>query len=140
VPTSPQVIFSTTDIHANEWSDPVYFDFPGYDTSISWDDDGKAYLVGSFYWRVGPHLFIPIATILRAARLDPTRAPALRDRPEDGQVAVGRASRTVRPCALHRNLRTDTLDRWAGMGGVGPEAPHIYKRHGKYYLMIAEGV
>jgi hypothetical protein len=25
------------------------------------------------------------------------------------------------------------------MGGIGPEAPHIYKRHGKYYLMIAEG-
>jgi hypothetical protein len=46
------VIFSTTDIHANEWSDPVYFDFPGYDTSISWGDDGKAYMVGSFYWRV----------------------------------------------------------------------------------------
>ncbi len=28
---------------------------------------------------------------------------------------------------------------WGGTGGRYPEAPHIYKIHGMYYLMIAEG-
>ncbi|RZL39178.1 MAG: glycoside hydrolase family 43 protein [Rubrivivax sp.] len=28
---------------------------------------------------------------------------------------------------------------WSGMGGIWPEGPHLYKRKGWYYLMIAEG-
>lgn len=28
---------------------------------------------------------------------------------------------------------------WSGMGGIWPEGPHLYKRGGWYYLMIAEG-
>jgi xylan 1,4-beta-xylosidase len=28
---------------------------------------------------------------------------------------------------------------WGGTGGQGPEAPHLYKVDGRYYLMIAEG-
>lgn len=28
---------------------------------------------------------------------------------------------------------------WAGTGGIWPEAPHLYKIRGYYYLMIAEG-
>jgi beta-xylosidase len=41
-------IISTTDIHANKWSDPVPFDFYGIDPSIFFDPNtGKAYLCGS---------------------------------------------------------------------------------------------
>lgn len=28
---------------------------------------------------------------------------------------------------------------WNGTGGLAPEGPHIYKKDGYYYLMIAEG-
>lgn len=28
---------------------------------------------------------------------------------------------------------------WAGTGAKAPEGPHLYKIHGKYYLLIAEG-
>lgn len=28
---------------------------------------------------------------------------------------------------------------WSGTGGTWPEGPHLYKRHGTYYLFIAEG-
>ena len=28
---------------------------------------------------------------------------------------------------------------WSGSGGIWPEGPHLYKRGGHYYLMIAEG-
>lgn len=40
-------ILSTTDIWADEWSDPVFYDFEGIDTSLFWDDDGRVYLVGA---------------------------------------------------------------------------------------------
>ncbi|PLN81050.1 xylosidase : arabinofuranosidase [Aspergillus taichungensis] len=31
------------------------------------------------------------------------------------------------------------VDLWNGTGGVSPEGPHVYKRDGWYYLLIAEG-
>ncbi|EXJ68777.1 murein transglycosylase [Cladophialophora psammophila CBS 110553] len=40
-------IITTTDIYSHTWSDPVFFDFDGIDTSLVWDDEGKAYLHGS---------------------------------------------------------------------------------------------
>ncbi|KAF3037618.1 hypothetical protein E8E12_003528 [Didymella heteroderae] len=40
-------IVSTTDIYGGKWSDPVFFDFHGIDTSLFWDTDGKAYICGS---------------------------------------------------------------------------------------------
>jgi beta-xylosidase len=44
---SQNFIISTTDIHANAWSDPISFSFNGIDPSLFFDHDGKAYLVGS---------------------------------------------------------------------------------------------
>lgn len=41
-------IISTHDIESNEWSDPIYFDFDGIDPSIFIDDDGIAYIQGSY--------------------------------------------------------------------------------------------
>ena len=40
-------IISTTDIYANKWSDPMYFDFNGIDPSLFFDKDGKSYICGS---------------------------------------------------------------------------------------------
>jgi xylan 1,4-beta-xylosidase len=34
---------------------------------------------------------------------------------------------------------SDTRHLWAGTGGSWPEAPHLYKIDGRYYLLIAEG-
>lgn len=36
-------------------------------------------------------------------------------------------------------LRGPTRLIWAGTGGIWPEGPHLYRRGGAYYLMIAEG-
>lgn len=36
-------------------------------------------------------------------------------------------------------LRQPARPIWGGTGGVWPEGPHLYKIHGTYYLMIAEG-
>ncbi|NCC50507.1 MAG: glycoside hydrolase family 43 protein, partial [Spartobacteria bacterium] len=35
--------------------------------------------------------------------------------------------------------KTKVINIWRGTGGQYPEAPHMYKIHGRYYLMIAEG-
>ncbi|KAH7187175.1 glycosyl hydrolase [Fusarium oxysporum] len=40
-------IISAKDIWANEWSDPVYFDFEGIDPDIFFGHDGKVYITGS---------------------------------------------------------------------------------------------
>ncbi|MBB6634549.1 glycoside hydrolase family 43 protein [Cohnella thailandensis] len=36
-------------------------------------------------------------------------------------------------------MLTDSRLIWRGTGGAHPEAPHLYRIHGVYYLMIAEG-
>ncbi|ROT38211.1 xylosidase/arabinosidase [Sodiomyces alkalinus F11] len=41
----------TNDIWSNEWSDPVYFDFNGIDTSLFFDDDDRAYIQGCWMIR-----------------------------------------------------------------------------------------
>ncbi|KAL2752933.1 glycoside hydrolase family 43 protein [Sodiomyces alcalophilus JCM 7366] len=41
----------TNDIWSNEWSDPVYFDFHGIDTSLFFDDDDRAYIQGCWMIR-----------------------------------------------------------------------------------------
>ncbi|QRV98008.1 glycoside hydrolase family 43 protein [Ceratobasidium sp. AG-Ba] len=50
------IIWKTSDPYAYDaWSDGVGFYFPGYDTSLFWDDDqpaGTVYIQGSTYWRV----------------------------------------------------------------------------------------
>lgn len=35
--------------------------------------------------------------------------------------------------------KSEVRDIWDGIGGSSPEAPHIYKKDGWYYLLIAEG-
>ncbi|KAJ4330645.1 hypothetical protein N0V87_009830 [Didymella glomerata] len=40
-------IVSTKDIYGSKWSNPVFFEFDGIDTSLFWDTDGKAYITGS---------------------------------------------------------------------------------------------
>ncbi|KAI0110885.1 glycosyl hydrolase [Nemania sp. FL0031] len=59
---------------------------------------------------------------------------------DDGKAYV--ATQTV--VLQEINLETGELSQppvslWNGTGGVWPEGPHLYKKDGYYYLMIAEG-
>lgn len=40
---------------------------------------------------------------------------------------------------LTAELRGDAREIWSGTGGVAPEAPHLYRRDGRWYLLLAEG-
>ncbi|EEY16600.1 xylosidase/arabinosidase [Verticillium alfalfae VaMs.102] len=44
-------IISTENIWSNKWSDPVYFDFNGIDTSLFFDDNDRVYVQGSWMLR-----------------------------------------------------------------------------------------
>lgn len=96
-------ILSTTDIWADEWSEPVFYDFPGIDTSLFWDDDDRVYLIGA--------AFQPPATKILQFEIDLKTGAKL----------------------------SEEKIIWEGITKVYPEGPHMYKRDGWYYLVIAEG-
>ncbi|KAI9679167.1 MAG: hypothetical protein M1822_007377 [Bathelium mastoideum] len=48
------VLHCTDPYNSSAWSDPVYFDFAGYDTSPFWDSDGTVYVTGSHPWELQP--------------------------------------------------------------------------------------
>ncbi|KAJ9299719.1 CAZyme family GH43 [Paecilomyces variotii] len=102
------VIATDDPYKSTSWTDPVHFEFGGYDTSLFWydydddDDDGQVYVVGSHEYTVWPG--IQLATIdLQNGKTGPWSNP------------------------------------WNGTGALAPEGPHIYKKDGFYYLMLAEG-
>ena len=96
-------ILSTTDIWADEWSDPVFYDFFGIDTSLFWDDDDRVYLIGAG-----------------------SPAPETKIKQFELDLKTG------------AKLSEEKL-LWEGITKVYPEGPHMYKKDGWYYLLIAEG-
>jgi beta-xylosidase len=96
-------IVSTTDIWADEWSAPVFYDFYGIDTSLFWDDDGRVYVIDAA--NAAPE------TKIHQFEID---------------------LKTGAKLSEERML-------WEGVTNVFPEGPHMYKRDGWYYLLIAEG-
>ncbi|KAH6879886.1 putative xylosidase/arabinosidase [Thelonectria olida] len=96
-------ILSTTDIWADVWNDPVFYDFMAIDTSLFWDDDDRVYVIGA----AGP----PPETAIRQFEID---------------LKTG------------KKLSEEKL-LWEGITKVYPEGPHMYKKDGWYYLLIAEG-
>ena len=98
------------------WSDPVKLDFEGIDPSIFFDDDGKAYVVHN-------------------------------DAPDKGK-ALYEGHRVIK--IWEYDVENDQViagtDRIIVNGGgdlakkpIWIEAPHLYKKDGRYYLMCAEG-
>lgn len=98
------------------WSDPVKLNFEGIDPSIFFDDDGKAYVVHN-------------------------------DAPDKGK-ALYEGHRVIK--IWEYDVENDQViagtDRIIVNGGVDLakkpiwiEAPHLYKKDGRYYLMCAEG-
>ncbi|KAE9368107.1 glycoside hydrolase family 43 protein [Stipitochalara longipes BDJ] len=48
------VITSTNPYSSASWSNPIHFNFTGYDTSPFWDDDGQLYITGTHAWEIQP--------------------------------------------------------------------------------------
>ncbi|KAI0132566.1 glycoside hydrolase family 43 protein [Xylariales sp. AK1849] len=59
---------------------------------------------------------------------------------DDGKVYVASQGIILQDIDLETGeLSQPPISIWNGTGGVWPEGPHLYKKDGWYYLMIAEG-
>ena len=58
---------------------------------------------------------------------------------DDGTVWLHSAGIIQQQIDLETGEVTEPVSLWNGTGGAYPEGPHIYKKDGWYYLLIAEG-
>jgi beta-xylosidase len=58
---------------------------------------------------------------------------------DDGQVYVAASGIQLQSVDLDTGGTSDPVNIWNETGGVSPEGPHLYKKDGWYYLLIAEG-
>ncbi|SPO00286.1 related to xylosidase/arabinosidase [Cephalotrichum gorgonifer] len=59
---------------------------------------------------------------------------------DDGKVYAATQGIILQDLDLETGeLSQPAIELWNGTGGVWPEGPHIYKKDGYYYLLIAEG-
>ena len=98
------------------WSDPIKLHFDGIDPSIFFDDDGKAYVVHNDAPNEGKELYDG-HRVIKIWEYDLANDKVI---PGSDKIVVdGGVDITQKPIWI--------------------EAPHIYKKNGKYYLMCAEG-
>lgn len=98
------------------WSDPIKLKFDGIDPSIFFDDNGKAYIVHNDAPNKGEELYSG-HRVIKVWEYDLENDQII---PGSDQIVVnGGVDITKKPIWI--------------------EAPHIYKKNGKYYLMCAEG-
>ena len=58
---------------------------------------------------------------------------------DDGKVYVATQEVRIQEINIDTGAMGPVINLWNGTGGVWPEGPHIYKKDGWYYLLIAEG-
>ena len=98
------------------WSDPIKLQFNGIDPSIFFDDNGKAYVVHNDAPDRGKELYNG-HRVIKVWEYDV----------EKDQVIAG-----TEKIIVDGGVDLSKKPIWI-------EAPHIYKKNGKYYLMCAEG-
>ena len=95
---------------AGPWSDPIHIKgAPGIDPDLFFDDDGKVWYVGN-------------------------QIPANPNFNGEGEIWMQELDMNEFKLVGEKHLL------WRGAcGGVWAEGPHMYKKDGRYYLIIAEG-
>ena len=109
------IIVKTKDPFAG-WSDPIKLNFDGIDPSIFFDEDGKAYVVHNDAPDKGKELYNG-HRVIKVWEYDVEKDQVIAG--TDKMIVDGGVDLSKKPIWI--------------------EAPHIYKRYGKYYLMCAEG-
>ena len=101
---------------AKGWSDPVKLQFDGIDPSLFFDDDGKAYVIHNDAPDRGKELY------------QGHRVIKIWDYDADSDQIIPGTDKII----VDGGVDITQKPIWI-------EAPHIYKKNGKYYLMCAEG-
>ncbi|WP_293924673.1 glycoside hydrolase family 43 protein [Sphingobacterium sp. UBA6320] len=110
------MVVKTKDPKQNNWSDPIKLQFEGIDPALFFDDNGKAYVVHNDAPDPGKELYTG-HRVIKIWEYDV----------EKDQVVAG-SSKII----VDGGVDLSKKPIWI-------EAPHIYKKNGKYYLMCAEG-
>ena len=110
------MVVKTKDPNQGNWSDPIKLNFEGIDPSIFFDDDGKGYIVHNDAPDPGKELYQG-HRVIKVWDYDV----------EKDQIVEG-SSKII----VDGGVDISKKPIWI-------EAPHIYKRNNKYYLMCAEG-
>ncbi|MGJ1321116.1 glycoside hydrolase family 43 protein [Sphingobacterium faecium] len=110
------MVVKTKDPKENNWSDPIKLKFEGIDPALFFDDNGKAYVVHNDAPDAGKELYKG-HRVIKIWEYDV----------EKDQVVAG-SSKII----VDGGVDLSKKPIWI-------EAPHIYKKNGKYYLMCAEG-
>ncbi|KAK7435711.1 hypothetical protein VKT23_019543 [Stygiomarasmius scandens] len=103
---------STQDIFSNDWSDPVYFDFLGYDVDLFWDLNDDVYVTWSGINNATDKIY-GIYQSKIDLELETGDSPTPAEKIFAGTLPNNSSAR--------------------------PEGPHVYLINGTYYLLIAEG-
>lgn len=98
------------------WSDPVKLQFDGIDPSLFFDEDGKAYVVHNDAPDRGKELYNG-HRVIKIWEYDVEKDQIIAG--TDNIIVDGGVDITQKPIWI--------------------EAPHLYKKNGRYYLMCAEG-
>nr|WP_321353889.1 glycoside hydrolase family 43 protein [uncultured Draconibacterium sp.] len=98
------------------WSEPYKLNFNGIDPSLFFDDDGKAYVVHNDAPDVGKELYQG-HRVIKIWEYDLENDQVIKG--TDKIIVDGGVDITKKPIWI--------------------EAPHLYKKDGRYYLMCAEG-
>lgn len=98
------------------WSDPIKLQFDGIDPSIFFDDNGKAYVVHN---DAPPH---------GEERYSGHRVIKIWEYDVENDKVVPGSDQII----VNGGVNIEEKPIWI-------EAPHIYKKNGRYYLMCAEG-
>lgn len=98
------------------WSDPIKLKFEGIDPSMFFDDNGKAYIVHNDAPNKGEELYSG-HRVIKVWEYDLEKDQVIPG--SDQMIVNGGVDITKKPIWI--------------------EAPHIYKKNGKYFLMCAEG-
>lgn len=98
------------------WSDPIKLEFEGIDPCIFFDDDGKTYVIHNDAPDAGKELYSG-HRVIKIWEYDIENDKVIQG--TDKIIVDGGVDLTKKPIWI--------------------EAPHIYKKNGKYYLMCAEG-
>lgn len=109
------IVVKSKDPHKG-WSDPIKLDFDGIDPSLFFDDNGKAYVIHNDAPNKGEELYQG-HRVIKIWEYDV----------EKDQVIAG-----TDKIIVNGGVDLSKKPIWI-------EAPHIYKKNGKYYLMCAEG-
>ena len=99
----------TAENPAGPWSDGIVTKIEGIDPDLAWDENDRPYITFSGLILTGEEIGTHLGIL--QARVD---------------LATGA-------------LLEEPRSVWSGVGGMFPEAPHMYKIGDYWYLMIAEG-